>query len=58
MQDAAHTTAPDDPRTQMRGWLMALAVFGLLIAATLAMWGYYGTAVFYEMVIAGFAACF
>jgi hypothetical protein len=30
----------------------------LLLAGTLAMWAHYGTAVFYEMILAGFAACF
>ena len=29
-----------------------------LIAATLALWAHYGTAVFFEMIRAGFAACF
>jgi hypothetical protein len=30
----------------------------LLIAATLGLWAHYGTAVFYEMIVAGIAACF
>ncbi|MFN3656744.1 MAG: hypothetical protein ACK4UO_05755 [Pseudolabrys sp.] len=38
--------------------LLLLAIFGLLIAATLALWAYYGTAVFFEMVRVGWAACF
>lgn len=46
------------PAPHLRGLLVAAAVFGLLIAGTLAMWGHYGTAVFYEMIVAGFAACF
>jgi hypothetical protein len=33
-------------------------LFGLLLAATLALWGYYGTAVFYDMILTGLAACF
>jgi hypothetical protein len=36
----------------------AAAVTGMLFAAALAMWVHYGTAVFYEMILAGFAACF
>ncbi len=36
----------------------AAAVAGVLLAAALAMWVHYGTAVFYEMMLAGFAACF
>jgi len=31
---------------------------GLVVAATLALWAYYGTAVFFEMVRAGWTACF
>jgi len=37
--------------------LVALAS-GMLLAAALALWAYYGTAVFLEMVRAGWAACF
>lgn len=38
--------------------LMAGAVAGVLAALTAALWAYYGTAVFYEIVLAGLAACF
>ena len=31
---------------------------GLLAAGTVALWGYYGTAVFYETIVAGINACF
>lgn len=31
---------------------------GAVIAATLGLWAYYGTAVFFEIVRAGWAACF
>ena len=37
--------------------LLALAG-GLIIAATLALWAYYGTAVFFEIVRTGWVACF
>jgi hypothetical protein len=37
--------------------LLALAI-ALLLAATLGLWAYYGTAVFFEMVRAGWVACF
>ena len=40
------------------GLLLALVVVALLLAATIGLWGYYGTAVFFEMVRAGFIACF
>jgi hypothetical protein len=38
--------------------LVAAAVAGMALAATVAMWVRYGGAVFYEMIAAGFAACF
>ncbi len=31
---------------------------GVLLAATIGLWVYFGSAVFFEMVRAGFAACF
>ena len=37
--------------------LVALAI-GVLLAAALGLWAYYGTALFLEMVRAGWAACF
>ena len=36
----------------------AAAVAGVLLAAGSAMWAYYGSAVFFEMMVAGFEACF
>jgi len=36
--------------------LLATAVV-LLLAGTVALWAYYGTAVFYETILAGIAAC-
>ena len=36
--------------------LVAVAV-ALLFGATAALWGHYGTAVFYETILAGIAAC-
>jgi len=47
----------DAPLTS-RPLLVLAAVAGLLIAATLALWAHYGTAVFYELIAAGIAACF
>jgi hypothetical protein len=38
--------------------IAAAAVVVLLLAGTLALWAHYGTAVFYEMILAGIAACF
>jgi len=39
--------------------LAALAVLGsLIMAVTLALWAYYGTTVFFEIVRTGWIACF
>jgi hypothetical protein len=37
--------------------LIAAAAGAVVLAATLALWVHYGTAVFYEMIVAGIAAC-
>jgi hypothetical protein len=34
------------------------ALGAAVLLATLALWSYYGTAVFFEMIATGFAACF
>jgi hypothetical protein len=50
--------AADSPRP-LRPVVLALAlVAGVLLAATMALWAHYGTAVFYEIIAAGIAACF
>ena len=47
------------PRAPSRVLLLAVAAAaGMLLAAALALWAYYGGAVFYEMIVAGLAACF
>ena len=39
--------------------LMLIALLGgAMLAATLGLWAYYGTAVFFEMVRTGWMACF
>ncbi len=46
-------------KSRMTGAMAALAVIaGGAIAGTALLWAYYGTAVFFEMVRAGWAACF
>jgi hypothetical protein len=37
---------------------VAAVVAGMLVAAASAMWAYYGSTVFFEMVVAGLQACF
>jgi hypothetical protein len=41
-----------------RPLLLVAGAGGVLVAATLGLWAYYGTAVFFEMVRAGWLACF
>jgi len=38
--------------------VLSAGIFGILLAVTLVLWAHYGTAVFYEMILAGIAACF
>jgi hypothetical protein len=41
-----------------RPLLLVAAVVVLVLAGTAGLWAHYGTAVFYEMILAGIAACF
>jgi hypothetical protein len=41
-----------------RAVLIIAAVLGAILAGTIALWAHYGTAVFFETIRAGFAACF
>jgi hypothetical protein len=45
------------PSILSRPLMIAAGVAGLLVAGTLALWLHYGTAVFYEMILAGIALC-
>ncbi len=45
-------------RRSWRPLAIVAAVAGALIAGTVALWAYYGTAVFHEMILAGIAMCF
>ena len=40
-----------------RPLVLLCAVAAIMLAGTLALWALYGTAVFYEMIVAGIAAC-
>ena len=44
-------------RRSWRPLAIIAGVTGLLLAGTTALWVYYGTAVFYEMILAGIAMC-
>jgi hypothetical protein len=45
-------------RRNWRPLAVAAGAAGVLIAGTVALWAYYGTAVFYEVIAAGIAMCF
>ena len=47
----------EHPRVS-RPIIAGAAVLGIVLAGTGALWAYYGTAVFFEIVRAGWAACF
>ncbi|MGH6770012.1 MAG: hypothetical protein ACRECO_13430 [Xanthobacteraceae bacterium] len=44
-------------RRNWRPLAVAAATGGVLVAATAVLWAYYGTTVFYEMILAGIALC-
>jgi hypothetical protein len=48
------------PRRRLRPVLLwgATSLLTIVLLATCALWVHYGTAVFFEMIAAGFAACF
>ncbi len=46
------------PAMLSRPVALAAVVVVLLLAVTLGLWAYYGTAIFFEMLRAGWAACF
>lgn len=54
MPEIATVSAPRWSRPLLLGIAAMIAV----LAATIALWAHYGTAVFYEMVLAGLALCF
>jgi hypothetical protein len=50
--------AMNPTRRFSRAWPIAVVAVSAVLAATIALWAHYGTAVFYEMMVAGIAACF
>jgi hypothetical protein len=58
MPDTLPASAPRLSRPRFSPPLAAAAgAVGLVLAVTLALWAHYGTAVFYETILAGLAAC-
>jgi len=47
-------------RSRLRPALLwgGIALLAIVLLATLVLWFHYGTTVFFEMIAAGFAACF
>jgi hypothetical protein len=59
MMDAAMPEAALNSTRALSRPILAGAVLSVaLIGATLALWAHYGTAVFFEIIAAGIAACF
>lgn len=44
--------------SRMRPWLLLAVLGGAVMAGTLGLWAYYGTAVFFEIVRTGWVSCF
>jgi hypothetical protein len=55
MLEAASTAPTRASRVPL---VIAVAVLGAMLAGSLFLWAHYGAAVFYEMIVAGLAACF
>ena len=49
--------SPAQGHSSQRTRVIVAAVVGALLAGTAAMWVHFGTAVFYEMIVAGIATC-
>jgi hypothetical protein len=56
--DTMPDAAVQSPRFASLPVLLVGGVCGVLLAATLVLWAHYGTAVFFEVIAAGIAACF
>jgi hypothetical protein len=54
MPDSALPSSPVRSRPAL--WAAAAAI-GLMVGATIVLWAHYGTAVFFEMIVAGITAC-
>jgi hypothetical protein len=52
------TEVATSDRSSPRIAVAVAGLFGVLLAAAIVLWSYYGTAVFTEMILAGLAACF
>jgi hypothetical protein len=58
--ESERAVMPDSPAgLAPRGSFLVLAgtAAAMLLGGTVALWAHYGTAVFYEMIVSGLAAC-
>ena len=55
---AANNAADTDLAQRRVAVLVVAAVLGAIMAGTIVLWAHYGTAVFFETIRAGLAACF
>lgn len=58
MSEITSTSATAAAPGLSRPLLVVAGIGVVLLAATGVLWAHYGTAVFYEMIVAGLAACF
>jgi hypothetical protein len=54
MLEAASAASTRAPRVPL---VIAAAALGAVLAGTVLLWAHYGSAVFYEMIVSGLAAC-
>lgn len=53
-----NAVSPSAPLATRPVVIIAAAVGGVVLAGTLALWGHFGSTVFFEMIATGFANCF
>jgi hypothetical protein len=53
-----NASIPHPIRFRSGAVVLSVGGIGLVLAATVALWAHYGTAVFFETIRAGFVACF
>jgi len=58
MSGMSEIQSPPSGHPSRAALLASSTAAGLVLAATIALWVHYGTAVFYEMILSGIAACF
>ena len=57
-EELPHSLALADTTPPRRVIVLSAGAIGIVLAATIALWAHYGTAVFFEMIRTGLIACF